>query len=73
MVYNIIKLYPGVSNLDISRMLDLPINSITPRVYELRMYNLVTYSHKKKDRLTGRTAWAWKIVENPEEVVTHQT
>jgi len=72
MVYNIIKLYPGVSNLDISRILCVPINSITPRVYELRMYNLVKFSHKKRDRITGKSCRCWIIQENPDDrVIEH--
>ena len=71
MIYNIIKLYPGVSNLDISRIIGIPINSVTPRVYELREYNLIRFSHKKRDRLTGKTCMCWVIEENPDRVVDH--
>jgi len=71
MVYNIIKLYPGVSNLDISRMLGWAINSVTPRVYELREFNLVTFSHKKRDRITDKTCRCWKIEEHPNMMVDH--
>jgi len=61
MIFNVIKLYPGVSNLDISRILDKPINSITPRVKELRTLDLVVFSHYKKDRITNRRMMCWKV------------
>ena len=71
LVYNIIKHYKGSSNLDISRVMRRPINSITPRVYELRELNLIEFSHKKRDRITGKSCRCWKIVEKPNEVVNH--
>lgn len=62
MVYNLIKVYPGVSNIDISRMLRKPINSITPRVKELRDKGLVVCCGHKHDRITHRRMMKWKTV-----------
>ena len=62
MIYNILKTYPGLSNLDISRIIKKPINSVTPRVNELRKMGLVILSHHKKDRITRRRVMCWKPV-----------
>ena len=62
MVYNIIKIYPGSSNLDISRIIKKPINSVTPRVKELRDKGLVIKSHTKTDRITNRKVMCWTAV-----------
>lgn len=59
MVYNLIKVYPGSSNLDISRMIKKPINSVTPRVKELRDKGIVIFSHYKTDRITKRRVMCW--------------
>jgi len=59
--YNLIKLYPGVSNHDLSRIAQLPINSVTPRVNELRRKGLVVFSHYKQDRVTNRRVMTWVV------------
>ena len=56
-----IKTYPHSSNIDISRIIDKPINSITPRVLELRNKGLVIFSHYKKDRITKRRVMCWCV------------
>lgn len=60
-VYDTIEKFPTVSNLDISRILNKPINSITPRVKELRDMNLVYYVGTKKDRITNRSVMCWNV------------
>jgi len=60
-VYDIIEKYPSVSNIDISRILDKPINCITPRVKELRDYDLVYCVGKKKDLITKRRVMCWSV------------
>ena len=62
MIYNILKVYPNSSNLDISRITHKPINSVTPRIKELRDKGLVIFSNYKKDRVTKRRVMCWKIV-----------
>jgi Mn-dependent DtxR family transcriptional regulator len=64
MIYNFLKVYPGSSNLDISRMLQKPINSITPRVKELRCMGLVRFSHYKTDVITNRKVMCWTVINN---------
>jgi len=62
-ILDIISKYDGVSNLDISRIVGLAINCVTPRVKELRDYGLVVFSHSKLDRITGRRVMCWKVKE----------
>ena len=60
-VYDVIEQHEGVSNLDISRILNLPINSVTPRVKELRDYDLVKFYKYKQDRITKRWVMTWTV------------
>lgn len=60
-VLKAIRDHPGLSNLSISRFLGLPINSVTPRVKELRDKGLVVFSHYNEDRVTHRRCMCWKI------------
>lgn len=60
-VYEILSLYPDLTNTEISEKLGLPINSITPRIFELRKYGKVEESCKRKCRVTGRTVIAWRV------------
>jgi len=62
LVLNIIKVYPGVSNREISVILHKPINTVTPRVKELRAMGFVKFHHDKIDRRTGRRVKAWEAV-----------
>ena len=61
-IYNMLKTHPNISNLDISRIMSIPINSVTPRVKELRDKGLVVFSNYKTDRITNRRVMCWKIV-----------
>lgn len=62
MVFNLLKVYPDSSNHDISRLLCKPINSITPRVKELRDKGLVFFSSYKVDSITGKRVMCWKVL-----------
>jgi predicted ArsR family transcriptional regulator len=44
------------NNLQISRYLGLPINSITPRMVELRKRGIVIYHHTSACPVTGRAS-----------------
>ncbi len=59
-VYEVIKNYGPITNLQISQKLGFAINSTTPRVKELRDLNMVEESGIVKD-FTGRSAIAWKV------------
>ena len=62
MILNIIRAYPKVSNKEISNILALPINSVTPRVKELRCFGLVIHSGDKMDRNTHKRVMTWEAV-----------
>lgn len=65
LVYNAIKLYStkgsDVTNSELAQVLNVPINTITPRVFELRQKGLVRQAQQRKCNVTGRTAIAWEI------------
>lgn len=62
LVFNIIKLYPFSSNHDLSHIMEKPINSITPRVKELRDKGLVLHGGYKDDEITGKRVMTWITV-----------
>lgn len=49
-----------MTNSEIAAKLGASINTITPRIFELRAKGLVTEFTKRKCRVTGRTAISWK-------------
>lgn len=61
-VYAILQVYPDSSNRELAEILGLPINSVTPRVKELRNHGLVVCSGYKYDSVTNRNVMTWKTV-----------
>jgi len=61
-IYEKLKELGFATNTMLSKALGLPINSITPRVFELRQLKLVGVSHIDKCPITGRRAIFWKVV-----------
>lgn len=59
-VLNFIRNHPSVSNLGIAEGLNLPINSVTPRVKELREAGLVEEDSIKPSP-SGRNAIHWRL------------
>jgi len=51
-----------MTNLEISHFSGLPINSVTPRVKELREKGVIAEAFRKVDPATGRRAIAWKLI-----------
>jgi len=49
------------TNLELSRMLGLPINQITPRTNELVKMGLVVEDKKRSCDVSGRKAIAWMV------------
>lgn len=49
------------TNMELSYSLNREINTITPRVLELRKAGKVELSTKRKCKITGREVMAWKI------------
>ena len=52
------------TNTMISNYLNLPINSVTPRTFELRRKGLVERSHISRCPITKNTSTYWKIKLN---------
>jgi len=62
MIYNVLKVYPNSSNHDLSEILEKPINSVTPRVKELRDKGLVICTSHKIDTITKRRVMCWSVI-----------
>ena len=62
-VYNFIRHHGPISNLEIAERIGLPINSITPRVFELRAKGLVREAERGVSPITGRTVIMWEVSE----------
>lgn len=57
------------SNREISELINKPINSITPRVKELRDKGIIINAGTQKDIYTEMTVNTWKLKENWQEHV----
>jgi predicted transcriptional regulator len=66
-VYNALKYLKEADNLTISKYLNLPINSITPRTKELRDKKLVGVAKVDLSPVTHRKVIFWKIVRKANE------
>ena len=62
MIYNVLQIYPDSSNHDLSQITKKPINTVTPRVKELRDKGLVICSGYKIDNITHKRVMCWKTV-----------
>jgi hypothetical protein len=60
-VFDVISRHPKTSNLEISVLANLPINSVTPRVKELRDLNIVSDAGTKRDSVSGRLVHCWVV------------
>lgn len=60
-VLDVIRHLNSPTNVEISRYLGLPINTITPRVNELRKKGLVCNAGKRNCSITGSMVYAWRI------------
>ena len=61
-VYFAIKELVEADNLSISKFLNIPINSVTPRVFELRDKKLVGVSKQDISPITKRKVIFWKVI-----------
>lgn len=48
------------TNAEIARALSVPINTITPRVLELRKMGLILDAGRRMCKVTGSTVHAWR-------------
>jgi DNA-binding MarR family transcriptional regulator len=60
-VYAAIRVMGGATNLQVSRFLGLPINSVTPRVQELRKLGEIQEGEIVIQE-TGRSAIRWVVI-----------
>lgn len=51
----------GISNNEIAKVLGMAINSITPRVHELRAKGLVAEGRKRLCSVSGKSVIAWIV------------
>jgi len=61
-VFNVIKKLGKCSNIEISKILNLPINSITGRTNELMKNNLIECKEKKICTYTKRKVILWGLI-----------
>lgn len=50
----------SLTNSELARALRWQINTVTPRIFELRKLALVEFHEKRACGVTGRTAMAWR-------------
>lgn len=58
---------PGYNNRQISLIMKRPINTITPRIFELRAAGVVVLAGKRKDLYSGIEVSHWRIATEAEE------
>lgn len=63
LVYKYLERLGPATNKMLARVIGLEINSVTPRIHELRKKRLVGYDHTDKCRITGRKALYWKVIK----------
>lgn len=56
------------TNAELANLLQWPINTITPRVKELRDLGLLVEDSIRKCSSTGRNAKAWKLKQESEQL-----
>ena len=59
-VFDVLKSRGPMNNLEISQVVGIPINSITPRVKELRERGFVEEHTKARCKTTGRLVIYWR-------------
>jgi Mn-dependent DtxR family transcriptional regulator len=60
-VFNMLSMLSEATNSEIARALAFPINTVTPRVLELRKLGLVEHARTRPCHVTGRNAKAWRV------------
>lgn len=63
-VYEEIRKYPNITNTELAAAMMMPINSITPRVKELREKGLVRLGTKRDCKITRERVCAWEVNDN---------
>lgn len=60
-VYEALKTRKNWTNSELSEYLQRPINTVTPRVNELRKMGVVRLAETRGCNITGRTCCAWEV------------
>lgn len=60
LVYHALDPDVDYSNTEISRLINLPINCITPRVLELRQKGLLKQHNVRLCKITGKEVMTWR-------------
>lgn len=58
----------SLSNEEIAKYLELPINRVVGRTFELRQFGLVTAAKKRACLVTGRIVQTWRVTSQEEQV-----
>ena len=60
-ILEVLKIFKSVTNTELSKAIQWPINTVTPRIKELRDKGLVELASVRNCAITGRTAKAWRL------------
>ena len=60
-IYEALKTRDNFTNTELANYLDFPINTVTPRVGELRKLGLVQISEIRMCKVTGRRVISWEV------------
>lgn len=60
-VMNALGFLTSATNSELAHYLGWPINTVTPRIHELRKLGKVADLGKRSCEVTGRTAYVWTI------------
>ena len=61
LVYDVLLKSRSLCNIEIANRLNMPINSITPRVNELVAMGYVEESHRAVNPITNRRSIYWRV------------
>ena len=59
-VIDALRFFPDATNAEIAARLGWPVNRITPRCLELRQQGLILEAGRRRCKVTGSMAHAWK-------------
>lgn len=59
-VLDALRFFPDATNAELAANLGWPVNRVTPRILELRKMELVFDAGRRRCKVTGSTAHAWR-------------
>jgi Mn-dependent DtxR family transcriptional regulator len=65
-VYDEIAKHENITNMELAAILCASINTVTPRVKELRDKKMVVMDRERVCKVTGRTVQAWRVFKHRE-------